>query len=307
MISENLFDEILLQPVRDGATELRVVSGYASAPMAYRHLGEDLMKDGNVKVVLVYGMAPADGVLQTDHKGFRLMEETGLFECHYRIAYPAVHSKVYVWMADGKPVKAFVGSANYTQSGFVLARNNCEAMSEEDPKQALDYFDLIKLGAMEIGHDDIGQHISFPETQQPTEGSDCVTVPLYGRTGEVQHSAGLNWAFRQQPGYNRNLDEAYIQIGAQLGRRDFFPPLPTRFTVICDDGFSFIAVRAQKSQSGDAIETPEDNGILGGYIRRRLGVPYGTPITRAMLDNHGLAQVRFCKIDEYTFAMDFVA
>lgn len=309
MISENLFDEILLQPVRDGATELRVVSGYASAPMASLHLGDDLIKDRNVKVVLIYGMVRNDGVLLTDHRAFMDIEESKPFECHYRIAYPAVHSKVYVWMAEGKPVKAFVGSANYTQPGFSMARNRCEAMSEGDPQQALDYFEFIKQGAMEIGHDDIDQHVRFhKEGQQLPEDSDCETVPLYERsTGEVQRSAGLNWAFRQRPGYNRNLDQAYIQIGARLGRSDFFPPKPTRFTVICDDDVSFLAVRAQKSPGGDAIETPEGNNILGEYIRRRLGVQSGTYITRAMLDKHGLAHVRFCKIDDHTFSMDFVA
>lgn len=306
MLTENLFDEILVQPVRDGANKLLVVSGYASANMAYRHLDESLVKERKVRVALIYGMAPRDGVLLTDHEGFMRLEGTGLFECHYRVSPILVHSKVYVWMADNEPVKAFTGSANYTQAGFSLARNQGEAMAEDDPQAVFKYFELTRQGALEIGHDDIEKRVRFHnEGQQSGENSDCRTVPLVGRDGEVQASAGLNWGFRQQPGYNRNLNEAYIQIGAQLGREDFFPPRPTRFTIITDDGASFIAVRAQKSEPGDAIETPENNSILGQYFRNRLGIVDGTFITTPILDQYGRRDVEFCKIDEETFQMDF--
>ena len=108
-----------------------------------------------------------------------------------------------------------------------------------------------------------------------------------------------------QAGYNRNLNEAYIQIGAQLGRQPFFPPRPTRFTILTDDGASFIAVRAQKSAPGDAIETPENNALLGEYFRNRLRVANGTRVTTAMLDQYGRRNVEFCKIDDENFLMDF--
>lgn len=38
MICNNLMDEILVNPARKGANKLFIVSGYASASMAYRHL-----------------------------------------------------------------------------------------------------------------------------------------------------------------------------------------------------------------------------------------------------------------------------
>ena len=306
MITENLFDQILVNPAREGANELLVVSGYATANMAYRHLDEALVKNQSVRVKLVYGMASRDGVLIADHESFKRLEGTGLFECHYRIELPAVHSKVYVWMAEGEPVKAFVGSANYTQQGFGLARNRGEAMAEGDPQDAFAYFASILQGAMEVGHDDIENHVRFHnEGQDPDENGDCRTVPLVDRSGQVQSTAGLNWGHRQQAGYNRNRNEAYIQIGAQLGREDFFPPRPTRFTIFTDDGASFITVRAQKSTPGDAIETPENNALLGEYFRNRLGVPDGTFVTTQRLDQYGRRDVEFCKIDDENFLMDF--
>ena len=306
MITESLFNEILVKPVEEGANRLLVVSGYASANMAYRHLGEDLIKARSVRVALIYGMAAKDGVLLADHEGFKRLENGGAFECHYRLVLPPVHSKVYVWMDGDKPVKAFVGSANYTQQGFGLARNQGEAMAEEIPQNAFAYFERAQQGAMEARHDDIESHVRFHnDGQEPGEDSDCRIVPLVSRDGEVQSSAGLNWAYRQQPGYNRNRNEAYIQIGASLGREDFFPPRPTRFTIKTDDGASFIAVRAQKGGAGDAIETPENNALLGEYFRNRLRVPSGDFVTAAMLDAYGRRDVEFCKIDDETFLMDF--
>ena len=112
MIIENLFEQILVAPAGEGANELLVVSGYATANMAYRHLDEALVKRQGVRVKLVYGMASRDGVSTADHESFKRLEGTGLFECHYRIELPAVHSKVYVWMSKGEPVRAFVAAPN---------------------------------------------------------------------------------------------------------------------------------------------------------------------------------------------------
>ncbi len=302
MITEDLFNEILVKPVHEGANELLVVSGYANANMAYRHLAEDVIKERDVRVALIYGMAAKDGVSLADHEGFKRLEGNGLFQCHYRLALPAVHSKVYIWLDSGRPIKAFVGSANYTQQGFGLARNQGEAMSEASPQSAFDYFELTRQGSMEAMHDDIEDHVRFHSGgQQPNGDNDCHVVTLLGRDGEVQSTAGLNWGHR----HNRNRNEAYIQIGAQLGREDFFPARPTRFTIHADDGASFVVVRAQKSDPGDAIETPEDNSLLGAYFRNRIGVQPGEFVTRALLERYGRTDVEFCKVDDDEFLMDF--
>ena len=306
MITEDLFNEILVKPVYEGASGLLVISGYANANMAYRHLDEDVIKEKAVRVSLIYGMAAKDGVSLADHEGFKRLEGNGLFQCHYRLALPAVHSKVYIWLDSGRPIKAFVGSADYTQQGFGLARNQGEAMAEVSPQSAFDYFELTLQGSMEAKHDDIKNHVRFYNGGQHRNGdNDCRTVSLLGVDREVQRSAGLNWGHRQQAGYNRNRNEAYIQIGAQLGREDFFPARPTRFTIHADDGASFVVVRAQKSDPGDAIETPEDNSLLGAYFRNRIGVQPGEFVTRAMLERYGRTNVEFCKIDDDEFLMDF--
>lgn len=315
MFTRNLREEILVKPVRQlGATELLIVSGYASASMAYRHLAIPEIRGNGIKVQLIIGMAQSEGISLADHNMFKEIEGTEPFECHYRIERPSVHSKVYVWMSDGAPVKAFVGSANYTEQGFISNRQENALTDEGSPRSAYDYFlDTLK-GTMEISHDDIDQHVRFythGREYQGGDGDDCVTVSLLASRGqwknEVPPRSGLNWG--QRPEHKRNSNQAYIQIGAKLGRTGFFPARPQRFTVITDDGLSFEAVRAQKSpridSGGDAIETPQGNHILGAYFRARLGVQGGALVTRQHLENYGRTDVTFCKLEDETYQMDF--
>ena len=302
MITNNLFQEVLVKPVEEGATELFIVSGFATASMAHRHLNEPAIKQSGAKVNLIYGMASTHGVSVADDAMFAQLEESGDFKCHYRIDSPAVHSKVYVWMSDGNPVKAFVGSANYTQRGFLAEQQQEEAMAELDPANALEYFRTTLNGAMEVGHDDIEEYVTlFTSPEQEDDTKDCVTLSLVTRRGIVAPRSGLNWG--QRPEEHRNPNQAYLRVTAGIGRIGFFPPRSIQFTVRTDDGFSFIAVTAQ--DNAKAIHTPDGNHILGEYFRRRLGVPMGDPVSRQDLDRYGRTDVEFCKLDEETFLMDF--
>ena len=294
MITKDLFRNILVNPANDGCTELLIVSGYATASMAHRHLQEI-----EAQVQLIYGMASIDGVSLVDNAMFRNRESQGRFNCHYRVERLPVHSKVYVWLAESKPVKAYVGSANYTQAGFFGAHQE-EAMSEADPTEAFAYYNKILRGSLEIGHDDIEQRVTFFSQEERTERpKDCVNLPLATRTGEPGSRSGLNWG--QRPG--RHPDQAYIPIPTAIGQTSFFPPRATRFTVLTDDGFSFIAVVAQDNDK--AIHTPDGNYILGQYFRDRLGARRGERLRGHHLLSYGRANVEFCKLDDETFLMDF--
>lgn len=141
MYSQNLFNEILIQPATKGANKLFVVSGYATAAMAFGHM--EAIKESNheIEIELIVGMSPVDGLSKTNHKGFQeLMETTctGNFSCSYLTEWPPVHSKLYAWFKDDQPFCGFVGSANYTQNAF--GKNQREIMTDSDPKEGLDYF-----------------------------------------------------------------------------------------------------------------------------------------------------------------------
>lgn len=301
MITTNLYQEILVKPVELGASDLYIVSGFATASMAHRHLNEPAIKDGEIKIRLIYGMAPVAGVSLADDAMFTRLSENGLFECHYRVEQPIVHSKVYVWLSQDTPIKAFIGSANYTQRGF-LGHHQEEAMEETDPVIALQYCQSVLSGALEISHEDIKEHITlFSPEHQNANTEDCVTLSLVTDDGIVARRSGLNWG--QRPEQRRNPNQAYLRIPAKIARTEFFPPRATQFTVRTDDGYSFIAVVAQDGDK--AIHTPDGNNILGEYFRQRLGVPLGDLVTREHLDNYGRTDIRFCKLEDETFEMDF--
>jgi len=83
-----------------------------------------------------------------------------------------------------------------------------------------------------------------------------------GGRERVPDRSGLNWGQRA----GRNPNQAYLPIPAADQRSGFFPEVGEAFSVECDDGFKLTLVRAQ--QNGKALETPDNNALLGEYFRR---------------------------------------
>lgn len=126
-----------------------------------------------------------------------------------------------------------------------------------------------------------------------------IKVDLIDSKGEVQY--GLNWGQRA----GRNPDQAYIQLPADVYKSDFFPPKGKYFVVRTDDGQTIIMTRAQKTDDGTAIQTPDDNSILGKYFRKRLGLQEGVPITAYDIAAYGRNNVVITKIDNLNYEMNF--
>lgn len=101
-----------------------------------------------------------------------------------------------------------------------------------------------------------------------------VQVSFLDKNGDVQY--GLNWGQRD----NRDPNQAYLQLTPEIYRSDFFPPKGVYFVVETDDNETIIFNRAQKD-IGCALQTPENNAILGKYIRKRLGIKDGVEIGKA--------------------------
>ena len=117
------------------------------------------------------------------------------------------------------------------------------------------------------------------------------------RRGETHARAGINWGQRN----NRDRNQAYLHIPPE--HRDFFPPRGERFTVMADDGKRMVMVVAQ--DAGKALHTPENNSILGGYLRKRMGLRSGIYVTREHLDHYGRTDVEFCRVGPKLYHLDF--
>ena len=322
MLTQNLFENVLLDPAIQSADTLYIVSGYASATMVSRHFNELKKERKKVRIELIVGMAVHDGISARDHTGFQRLSESypDMFICRYVAYRPSVHSKTYAWYSDSMPKIGFTGSANYTQSGF--SRSRREAMIEHDARQARAYFDIILGDTVECRDPQVDDfitvhsepHYSMREASvsrgersvsrgerevNNLDNFPRISLSHLDNRGGTGGRSGLNWG--QRPGREQN--QAYLRVPTSISRTNFFPPIGEYFTVITDDGEILICVCAQAG--GKAIHTPDNNSQMGIYFRRRLGVRMGRFVEREDLERYGRTDVDFYKIDEETYYMDF--
>lgn len=125
-----------------------------------------------------------------------------------------------------------------------------------------------------------------------------VAISLLDKNGEVQY--GLNWGQREK----RDLNQAYLQLTPEIYKSDYFPVKGKYFIVTTDDNKTFIFTRAQK-EYGCALHTPENNSIIGEYIRNRIGVPSGEEITKEHILNYGRSDIVFTKKDDMHYHLNF--
>lgn len=324
MIDEQLFEKVLISPIKRGADELKIISGYATSAMAFHHLNRLRELEKQINLSLVIGMTPDDGLSLSNHRGFqKIMTEDfrGSFECSYIMNPPPVHSKLYVWSKYGKPFESFVGSANYTQRAFISNAQK-EIISPSDPDSCLSYFYKVNADSIFCTHQEAEISVNiFNDNQHqrrkkliakrdqedtgeaPVElsGLDHVKISFINRSGEISKRSALNWG--QRPEERREPNQAYIPLKADIYNTNFFPPVRQHFTVYTDDNKVLICSRAQ--QNGKAIHTPHDNSLIGEYFRNRLGVPNGAEITDEHFLNYGRFDLDFYKIDEETYFLDF--
>lgn len=126
-----------------------------------------------------------------------------------------------------------------------------------------------------------------------------INIHLLDKTGDVQY--GLNWGHRD----NQDKNQSYLQLPSDVYKSDFFPKKGTYFLVYTDDGHSFAMNRAQKTDDGTAIQTPEDNSILGKYLRKRLGLTDGKEILVNDILSYGRTDISITKFDNRHYYLDF--
>jgi len=323
VVSANLFEEILINPARNGGNLLYIVSGYATSAMAFHHLDCLRNLDKEISIKLLVGMCPTDGISLSNHRGFQQLMEYDFpdrFTCSYIMNLPSVHSKIYAWFYDDKPIAGFIGSANYTQNAF--SNKQQEILENCDSREALSYYNSLIDNSIYCTHSETedfvkvyndkyylrrkrGKEILLDSEDfgifEDTSGLSSVTVSLIDRTGKIQKRAGLNWGQRK----GRDPNQAYLQLSPDVYRSNFFPLKSIHFTVLTDDNKTLICTRAQKNDFGAAIETPHANSRLGEYFRNRLGLPNGAFIKTEDLENYGRTDVTFYKIDDENYYMDF--
>ncbi len=338
--SFELFNTALLSPrISENRPEtLKIVSGYATHAMAVSHylaiknLAHRMKTDLPLNIDLVYGMAGCDGVSRVNHSGFislskhQEFEFDGSFSCSYVRKPSSVHSKVYVWCHGETPVRAYIGSANYSETAFKIQART-ETLAECDPASAYEFFKSVAPKAVDCLKADRDRDFVPParaaatgkkhsgiigvedNINSPYFGMEKLTLSLLTRKGNLGDGSCLNWGVRADGkprtsgSSTRDPNQSYIGIGVDVQKSGFFPDIQHRFTVMTDDGKILTCVRAQAN--GKGIETPQDNAELGRYFRKRIGLPSGAYITNSDMKKYGRFDVVFYKQDDENYIMDF--
>ncbi len=306
--SENLFEKVLIEPATH-ADEVCIISGFATPSMAMHHLEAT----DNIKVNLIVGMTPTQGIYDIHHKNFVDMMSSTMkdrFYCSYMGASEAsVHSKIYVWLKTGEPVKAFCGSPNYSINAF--KKRQIESITECNPNDALIFYKKLETLSIYCNHQDAESFCTKKANQtmilesslrkiQKTNDDESVMLPLYSvKESRMHEKSGLNWGQRD----GREKNQAYIPIPVEIVRGNFFPKKGEHFSVLTEEGFPLVCVVAQDGNK--AIETPHNNSILGKYFRKKLGVPLDKKVTLEHLDKFGNRYVKFIRLDNEDYLMEF--
>ena len=313
-INEDLISKVLLDPIRKGADQLIIISGYVSHNMASWHMkkiNEESLPP--IKISLIAGMYPIEGVNIELHEGLKDLvdfsdDRYSSFECKYVYQGAPVHSKVYLWMKDDEPFIAFAGSANYTRNGFGKLQR--EYVVECDPVEAYAFYQDIESDSIVCNHSEVEEYIKFYKDQKISQVEhdikhstlEKVTLSLLTSRGDVGHGSGINWGIRRN-GTRREPNQAYISVPVEIARSGFFPLDKTHFSAVTDDQKQLILRIEQANDK--ALTTPLNNSLLGEYIRNRIGVANGAFVTKADLERYGRTDVTFYKIDDEQFFMDF--
>lgn len=308
MLIDNLYKGILLEPIKKGANILYIVSGYATATFARRHLIDSLALYNNIKIKLIIGMKN----IKLDHDAFLKLRKMfpEKFECFYYNGTPKVHSKIYGWFNDNNPIVGFSGSSNYSQPGFF----NNEQQNQMNYDNAVDiknYFNDKLLNSISVNDYEIKEedkpnpNYIAGSIQNGTiewiENNKSVRISLLSKNGTLPKRSGLNWG--QRPEFNREPNQAYLSIRLDARKEGFLPEKASTFTLLTDDGNTMDCTVQQEGRK--AISTTDNNSELGLYFRKRLGVKSGKMIFEKDLHNYGRSDFLLKKLDNETFMLDF--
>lgn len=322
---------------------LKIVTAFTDCDRISTHmiqLAEGMKKGAFVKglrVEIILGMTKSS-LSQKKHEDLcRLIRflnesrEMPRISCRYICNGSEVHSKLYIWVQSrandiALPKYAYCGSLNYTMNAFYKRR---ELVSQCDGNEALQYYNTLFPDTIDCFDDGVAEKLkniinntSSTEVDAPDNSEseysrydnaipiDTLKISLLRANGtDTGYGSGINWGIRPN-GTKRDTNQAYIPYNATDRRPGFFPDRLSpadencpMFKVITKDFGTFHMRMAQ--QGNKALHSVESNAILGEWIRKRLGKPSGTFITKQMLDSYGKTYVVFRKYSDGTYLLDF--
>lgn len=317
--------------------ELVILSGYVG-PTPIRKL-ETLP----IKSTVIYGMYGCDGIQRSLHDTL-VAENSSLSKVDILYSTIPVHSKCYIWKNKGSVVHALIGSANFSTNGLTTPFKEVLAETTYDTFDPLkQYLDMVLDRTINCEDAIVKNNKSRFQKQGQTQDTkefdkDICTMPLYVMEHGIQTvpaKSGVNWGLASLSGSHVNLNDAYIKIGAKMLEHypEMFPKkqeCPSEdekigrkghrhndnIEILWDDGTTMTGLlegSIPKSINGikelypKQISTTPNKSELGKYIRKRMGIAEGVPITMADFKAYGRASIDVSLQGEGIYYFDFSA
>lgn len=315
MYTESAAHKLLFEPASAGADQLCILTAHATPSMASWLLKSyDERGIAGISIQLIIGTVVEEGISTLFHEGFKklhgksYLNSSGKFVCSYIYKNLPMRQNIYLWLKNGKPILAFSGDFEFTQSSILQEQN--KKIAVQNPEDAYRTFENAVNHSVYCSYSEIEEDIRIyrsdveinSRTANDVNTADRVDLSLLTRRGnETGKRSGLNWGQRR----GRNKNEAYIPLPSETAKSGFFPLNRQHFIVLTDDHCALL-LRVEQ-QNDKAITTPASNAQLGEYFRKRLGLPNGAYVWKEDLLKYGRTNVSFYKIDDEQFYMDFSA
>lgn len=326
LYSEDLETIILNRHEIIDADELIVISGYVGPT--------PIIKLNNLPInsTVVYGMYRENGISPTLHRSFLNLARNNGNKVKILYSEFPVHSKCYIWKKGGNILHVLIGSANFTFNGLNTPFRETLAEATADTFTPIkNYTERILANSI------LCTNCSLERTTPTTSSLNCLSSAntqhfcsmslLDPRTNNVPPKSGLNWGFANNH-HSEERNDAYIPI--RTFHIDNFPMLfppkqerPTEGTergrrtrhndkieIIWDDqkimdGLLEGSLRRNDIVYPKQISSFPEKSKLGEYIRNRINVPLGTPVTKRDLDRYGRSYIDVSLIGEGIYYFNF--
>jgi len=337
LYTDNLY-KFIIQENAPYFPELRILSGYGSAPF----LRKVATEFPNLKIDLYLGMT-LQGVSQQNHDEYcKLMNQNSNLRVFYQIKGIQSHVKLIEFKTKNSS-RVFVGSANFTENGFV---NQRELMTEVS-SEVNGLFDFQKDLSIECTFQDITEYILFfQESASTIENQEMnselsnsesnniretdmevaeKTKLIQKTTGKKHHPtiqnlrAQVNYSYYNKFSLEIVLDEnnnpRWLDTGINSWVNGKTPVLTQTPKVSFDKLFpveKIVEVFADDGNQYKGKLTGRFNGsfmLINGnfyeYIKKNIGLKEYRAISREDLLDFGYTELHFERIDELKYIMTF--
>lgn len=324
-ITQEYEKHIISDVYNEGYRYLKILSGQVSPLLVEQIL--DKYKDLHIKIYV--GMVSAEGISKWTHLAFQhlVRRYPSRLEIYYQATLPGNHSNIYYWenpLILGLDHKTFIGSANFTLNSF-FHRKEIMIMEHSSADEVFNYLDVINCTSPNVSrqiniHQKHENELIVPYNDKQLDlynlsndettkyEVEYIDIPLTIRGGDTPPKSGINWGHNGRNGLRQSTrtgNEAYLSISKRVHKEhpNFLPQRGEKILILTDDEKMFVCVVAQEHRK--AIQTCDNNSILGAYIRERIDVPSGAYVETKDLIRYGRDSIRLSKIHEGLYVLNF--